>query len=308
MSRSRKVVWAIQSPTLLNILARGPWDMYAADLGDTETLGGLGQLAVPQWDGAAEGVAAVFACSPAHVENARRLLPTVPIVLVAHQAYSQKLPPCDGCTHVICFSESVRYYVRRGLANASVAQASTRWFDKIREVRCIRPCFECRPVWKWAPGQPWSMMDRPQTREPIAAAPLLTIKQRASVDIRIYGQDQAAGMLDAEAKARLFASSSCYVSAMHARAGVGLAEHEAIAAGCPVVGVRWGDFLLSHAAGVQGMLEFADLFEIAQLVDRVCIEGDLARTIANTQVEFLHRSHTLERMTLDIDRVMDDTI
>ncbi len=189
-----RVVWAIQAPTLLNILARSDaWQMSVADFGDADGLAESRQLSAPVWDGRREGVRMVFVCSPSHVDHARELLPGVRVALVAHQGYSHKLPTCPEADTVVSFSALVERCIRDD-AQRRPALAHLRRFHT------IRPWFEVTPTWRWAPNDIWTMRSRPGTREPLASAELDSIRGLVSIHTRVFGQDQPNGMLESAEK------------------------------------------------------------------------------------------------------------
>lgn len=270
-----RVVWAIQSPTLLNILAQGPWDMQVADFGDAQGLAEVSQLTAPRWDGRPDGVEAVFVCSPLHVENARKHLPKARILLVAHQGYHQKLPACPEARGVVCFSKQIASHIRPASRNVWV----------------LRPSYPVESRWKYFAGKCWTMMSRPGTREPISYAGMDTARQLSKTPIRVYGQEQTDGALDRQQRESMMISCSAYVSVLPPRAGFGLAEHEAMSLGCPVVGAEWGDVAWLRARGgrypASGFREYGDIFGIAELIDRIAKDERFAREISIEQSAYL---------------------
>lgn len=283
-----RVVWAIQAPTLLNILAKSEsWDMQVANFGDA-SMQEVEQLQAPKWDGSAKNVKAVFVCSPAHVEQARKHLPKVPIVRVAHQGYYEKVPECDESQMIVAFSDRVRYLLRA---------------NTLLPVHVLHPCFEPTATWKFEPNKCWTMMSRPSTREPIVQAGLDTVRGLAKRPILVYGQDQSQGFLTAELKTRLLSRSSAYVSILPSRSGFGLSQHEAMASGCPVIGSWWGDLMLHPSWEIRhAFREYDDFYGLAKLCDRMS-EGDdaLVRLITNAQYQYLLDNCNASRMSDNIE-------
>lgn len=289
-----RVVWAIQSPTLLNRLAKGSWVLEAADFGDA-SFSERQQLAVPTWDGRADGVAACFVCSPDHVRNARERLPGVPIMRVAHQGYHQKLPACDESVGTLCFAEAIRDFVGEAVVNKPV------WV--------IRPAFEVKPVWQWGGRFVWSMMSRPKTRERIAMAGFESVAAIAKTQLRMFGEDQPEGALSGEARDRLMLDCSAYLTALEPRTGFGLAEHEAMSMGCPVIGNRWCDMAWLKARGEKvpslGFRDYGDIYTIAEIVDRVARDMSFAEEISEEETEYVACRYTSQQMNLGIEAFLD---
>ncbi len=294
-----RVVWAAQAPTLLNILARSDrWDMSVADLGETSTLGELSQLTAPRWDGVPTDVKAVFVCSPHHVSAARDLLPSSEIILVAHQGYSHKLPYCPEARTVVSFSQEVDRFVREDATHRSV-------LSHIENFAVIRPWYEVLPRWNWAPNDVWMMMSRPWSREAFSIAALESIRSISGARTLVFGQDQPDGMLDDTGKFQRRAISSAYLTALHPRAGFGLAEFEAMAAGCPVIGALWGDLLAYKRQGEDGpwdaFREYGDLYNTADLVDRIAQDSCFANRVSEEQKAFIADRFSLQSMNESID-------
>lgn len=228
-----RVVAAIQAPTLLNILSKSPaWKLEAADLGDAKGLDEASLLRVPRWDGRAEGVCMVLVCTPLHLENARSLFPKAKHVWCAHNGRKDILAlPGSRLMHYLTFSHR-----NRAMVMAHVPEAS---------VSVISPAYTPRRVWSWTNALSWTLRNRPKTRRPDVDTAIARILEDAGIDNhRVFGQDQPLGFATPEIRTTLLCRSSAYLSPLPPWAGFGLAEHEAMAAGCPLVGLRdWGDFM-----------------------------------------------------------------
>lgn len=252
----------------------------------------MSQLSVPSWDEDPSGVVAVFACTPDQVRKARRALPQAQLILVAHQGFSHKLPETPHTNRVVTFSESVRGFISQDIGQ----RPSLR---HIKSVHLIRPHFQVSATWSWAPDTLWSMRSRPATRESIVNAGLDSLDSLCNGKIRIFGQEQVLGLIGPEQKQALRSRSSAYVTALHPRAGVGLAEHEAMAAGCPVVGFAWGDLLLARkrdTLAARQLHEFGDLYNCADTVNRVAQDEAFAEKVSACQADYIADVHSMENM------------
>lgn len=222
---STLVVAALQAPTLLNIWARSPkWRLEVAELGDHAELEETNLLRVPKYTSGTPEI--VLVCAPSHVDSARQHWPRAKIVWVIHNARREIYP--DWC-RTIC-SGSV------ALAR-SIAATHSQGLD--HEISVIVPAYTPNPRFSWRADTLWTMISRPKTRHEDHTRLLSVIQER--LNLTVYGQDQPAGFLDDVAREYLIKNSSAYVSPLPAWSGFGLAEHEMLAAGVPLVGPLWGD-------------------------------------------------------------------
>jgi hypothetical protein len=222
--RVHEVVFALQSPTLLNILAcSSAWSLTRLDMGDASFAEApLCQVPCTK-PGATPSI--VFVCSPAHWETAGRLFPKAQRVWVLHTGQPELIPDFEGICEVLVFHGRIARIVKEARP----------------ELRChvVVPWYETAPVWSWAADLTWTVRSRPSTRP--LSYPYLTRVADHFADHRIYGEDQPLGFLGPEAKLGLLRSCSGYLSALPTWVGIGLTEHECLAAGVPIVGSRWAD-------------------------------------------------------------------
>lgn len=284
------VVVAIQSPSLLNILARSSsWSMKACAMGDDTDLAEVSELRVPRWDEERDAdPTVVLVCAPAHREWAAKQWPKAGLLWVIHNGSERGLLPKeheDGLAGVVCFSERVRWICQAG-----------------RSVRChfVSPAYEASPTWKWAPDELWSLRNRPDSRrdDRDAIIPAVVEGQKHT----FYGQGQAAGFVDAAAKARLRASCSAYVSCLARGSGFGLAEHEAFAAGVPVVGGYWGDVESEMSPDYWSLSHHVRKMHIsARMLAR---RADDAETLSELGLAYVREYRTTARMNATIAEML----
>jgi len=221
-----EVLWAIQSPTLLNrLVSPTVWDLQVADMGDSTGFKEIDLLKAPPWDGFRSDVEWVFVCSPSQHAWALENVPAARIVQVLHQGYRFRAPVGNRLDRAVVFS----------LAN--LRQQKT-WFPSAAIAR-LCPSFHVDPVWQWRPMDTWTVLSRPSQRHPMASAgvqEILHLLGPSKPKHTWFGQEQPGGFLNAaqlEAKHR---SCSCYLSMLPPASGMGLSEHECMARGVPVVG------------------------------------------------------------------------
>jgi len=287
-----KVVFALQAPTLLNILAKSPrWRMFVADMGDCRGIAEASLLDAPKWDGLSEGIRAVFVCTPDQRRMAETTFPNAEIVWVAHNGRQQILNlPESQCEHYLTFSHRVQHMVESYLSEAA-------------NVRVIVPHYKPAPQWKWAKDVSFTFNNRPKTREPDAADMMKQVLDRAGVtDHRVYGQDQPLGFATPEVRAKLYAASSCYLSALPNWAGFGLAQHECLAAGVPLVANTWGDFGFEEPLlpGVHSNLPM-----VAHHLKRVRESKAVAQTLSVAGMDFISARRKMSRMNDGITNLLD---
>ena len=276
--------------------------MSVADFGDSEDLAEMSQLEAPLWDGIESNVELVFVCSPLHVVRARKFLPKARIALVSHQGFGHKVPYSEDAAVLVTFSTAVQQFIQSDATRLLHLRDISRY-------AVLTPHFRVTPNWRWRSNVIWTMKSRPDTREPLALAMLNSIQAMSKLSIRVFGQLQSDGLLDRMGKEKLRSESSCYLSALHPRAGFGLSEHEAMAAGCPVIGTLWGDLQLSHRLGLtgpwSGFREYGDLYNLIDLLSIVATTPDRARQISEEQQEYVSSAFSVRRMDASITELLD---
>jgi len=225
-----RILAANQAPTLLNNLNQAPeWDIQVVYLEDRNAFSESRLGACPDWDG--QPVDQFWACAGHHVERAQATFgPQVEIVYLIHDGLPEASRQHFRGRRVICMSEANAEAVRRvgGAKSAHV----------------IQPAYEAKLVWEWLPDIAWTTMSRPQHRTLAHHALLARITEACAAvggQHDIYGQDQPAGFLEGAKKRAFLEASSCYAAFSLPSGGFGLSEHEAMAAGVPVVAWAWGD-------------------------------------------------------------------
>lgn len=289
-----KVVFAMQSPTLLNILAKShKWDLSVADLGDSQGLAEAQLAEAPQWDGRADGVEAVFVCSPDQERNAHIIFPRSKIVWVAHNGRCEILDlPTSECDHYLTFSYRVKHMVEAHVPSANV--------------QAIVPYFKAQPVWDWVSDTSWTFRNRPSTRQPDVdemMTRVFELTRRYKLESHlVYGQDQALGFATEATKEMLHRCSSCYLSTLPRWAGFGLAEHEAMAAGVPLVALSWGDFDNGEhkVQGIRNSLQSVANYLIISRMYR----GE-AIQMSMSGLDFIDQRRSMRRMECCIETLLD---
>jgi len=280
-----RILAANQSPTLLNNLAQVS-DLWTIQVKHTEAHDTLSETSLglcEEWDG--DQPDQFWACAGHHVHWARTVLPGVEIVYFLHNGRRD-----DGEAakehfrglRVVCMSQS------NALTAATVGGA--------RSVHFLSPAYEDNPVWAWLPGIAWSTMSRPSTRDPRSLDIMRKVTESCSA-VRsyhvVYGQDQPAGFLCGAKKRAFLQGSSCYASFVRDDSGFGLAEHEAMAAGVPVIAQAWGD-LPAEYPGHPGLCGSPE--EVADKVARCCADKDFADSVSEAGLEYIRRSRGINRL------------
>lgn len=219
------VVFAMQSPTLLNVLATSSsWSLSVAELGDADDLAERRWSAVPVYRGARDDVALVFVCTELQWFRARSMFPAAHIVFVIHNGAPHMTPRHVGL--------SVLVFSRRVAALHLQRNPSLR-------VGVVTPSYRPDPTWeRWAP-RAWALMNRPGPGRSEHLDALLALGE--GHDAEFYGQGWERGLLEGKARAELDRACAAYLTPLPPWAGFGLAQHECLARGIPLVGSRWGD-------------------------------------------------------------------
>lgn len=275
------VVAAIQSPTLLNILATSrEWKLTVRDLGDTSGLAETALLKAPFWDADEHSVPdVVLVCTPDHLRNAERLWPMAAKVWVLHNGRERGLLPPDLESQVaaaIAFSHRVC------------------WLQGGRSVpvRFISPAYEAHPTWHWWPHPLWALRNRPTTR----CDDLQTVLPAVTAGLRFkcYGQGQPDGFADEALKETLLGSSTGYVAALDRCAGFGLGPHECFARGVPVLSQRWGDLDSEMSADYWGLTRSLEDLRMAAL--HLAENRGAAADLSRLGIEYIRKYRSVARM------------
>jgi len=288
-----QILWALQSPTLLNVYARGAgWNVsYTRMFGDCDGLAEETLLdGVREYAGGA--VDCIVVCTQRQYDRARALFPGSRILWALHDGDPRIMPDVRDVSNFLTLSERV------AAMHAGRFTAERRTF----RMHVVRPFYEARTKWQWKPNCAWTMLSRPNTRNPEWQQNVERVISLSEVPTTIYGQDQPGGFLDRDARAALTHSCTAYVSALSYHAGFGLAEHEAMADGCPIVGTRWGDMPLEMSAsyGLDNELE-----GVAQQLRKINSNRTFAESLSSLGLEFIRRHRTRERMEDDIRRLTE---
>lgn len=244
------VLFALQAPTLLNLLVDTyAWDLRCQPMGDA---GALAETALldPRIRGLEGDVPDLMVvCSPDHLRAAEQLQADlgkhIPIVWAAHNGYETHL------THkwagpLLTFS-----------ANNLHAHVP----DSRENVFVIRPHVPLREIHPRAHQNVeagahrffWTMQNRPETRSIVTQTRVALLARAvdelrdAGVRLTVYGQGHPGGFLPPDKRAEHLCWCPAYVSALPSCAGFGLAEHEALAAGSPLISYAWGDTFVTLA-------------------------------------------------------------
>jgi hypothetical protein len=260
------ILFALQAPTLLNNFAQIPevWDVRYVKTGPVD-FAEESLLEVPEWDGAP--LSLFVGCDASHEAWAVSHLLDVPSYTMIHTSDPNGMGGRQFGKHLIGMQ-------RHGLNLAA-------WHLKPKSTHYLSIAYEAKPSWTWAPDEPWSVMSRPQHRRPGTQARMA------------FGQDQPDGFLVGAARAEVLANSSCYVSMVGPEAGVGLMEHEAMAAGVPVVARAWGD-LLDNMPDYPGIAR--DDSELLALALQCSVNRGFAEHVAEAGLRYTKLFRTRESL------------
>lgn len=294
------VLFALQAPTLLPLLAASTlWDLRVLPMGDHEGLAeaagvdGLRALGSDTPD-------VIVVCSPAHRKAAEQLCVTlgkdIPIVWAAHNGYQTEL--LDGWQGpLLTFSAN----------NLHAHSPESR--EQTFVIRPHVPRGEELAIGTLFYGGAFTMQNRPSTRQfQTRMRGALFDEAVAASGLRVdrYGQDQPLGPLSPSGKRKKFATALGYASCLPTNAGFGLAEHEALAHGCPVFGLLWGDAhvtLADYPGLVSSQAQLTDLFrEVATYagLENAARAPELRKNIAQAGYDLLATHYTLDIMDAGI--------
>lgn len=279
------VVAALQSPTLLNILATSSeWALTVRDLGDASALAETALLDAPWWvedDDPAPDT--VLVCTPDHLRNAQRIWPKAQKVWVLHNGRERHLLPAELEAEVVA---------------AIAFSQRCCWLQGRRSVpvHFISPAYTAAPVWSWSSSPLWTLRNRPSTR----ADDLETILPAVThgLPFACYGQGQSHGFADESTKEALFRQSAGYVAALDRAAGFGLSPHECFARGVPVLSQFWGD--LEHEMSPEYWGLAHSLVDLRLAALHIVESAVRAEQLSLLGLEYIRTHRTPERM--------DDTV
>ena len=252
MKKTPIVLFALQSPPLLQLLKTSPfWDLRTELMGDHEGLAESAILAtdpIPGLQGDIPDV--VVVCSPAQLLRAKEMVlgwgKKTPIVWATHNGHEPEL--LDGWEGpMLAFScNNLSTFALVPREHAYVIRPHV---PIVREFKGIGGR-------RLSPAPFLNLRSRPDTRTGFAArsrrALLADALTEAGVETSCYGQGQPLGYLGWLDREGWFLDAAAYVSALPNNAGFGLAEHEALAHGCPLVVLGWGDTPVT-LAGYRGL-------------------------------------------------------
>jgi len=252
------VLWALQSPTLLNLLrATDAWDLRVEALGDHEGLAEADQGRCPGLAGEEPDV--IFVCSPRQLESAQAIARAhghrPRIVWVAHNGTEGGLVPRSwGGALLVMSAANVHTHAPSGRDQVFVIRPhiAPRFDGRVARVLGQRPKVEAL----------WGMRNRPTSRDVqqrMRTEQLARCVEEADVAgiYQLYGQDTPGGYLTEEERDALFFDGIAYVSSVPTNAGFGLAEHEALALGSRLIAFAWGDARLT-LAGYPGIVHSSE--------------------------------------------------
>lgn len=286
-----KVVFAIQSPTLVNILAKSDqWDLQVCDMGDTNFKEAQSLVDTKKWDGDWLDVHSVYVCSPAHYEFATQHFKNSKIVWVLH----------SGLTHLIPENLKPRYALNFQYSNV-VSWALAR---PEMEIRTVIPHYQPDPCgWQWKPNDLWTMQSRPETRLPEAGMNIARVFEASpyvTKHHRFFGENQRGGFLDPVAREDRFRHCSAYLTCLHRRSGFGLAQHEALSKGTPLVGLSWADMSSKKLLGLHDTIEQTTL-----AAERVMLDRRYAEAVSKSGLEFIALERSKARMDESIKELLE---
>lgn len=282
-----RVVFALQSPTLLNkLVASSHWTLEVADLGDS-SFAERELLQAPLYSSG--DVELVVVATPAHLSRARSRWPTARHVWAVHNGRPDMLHADADGLPVLAFSHRV-------------AQLQ-RWVRPHLVIDYIRPFYVAYPIWTWKRNCVWMMLSRPDTRHPTHTVFNDTVVAWAGVTPLVFGEGQPGGFLPDPTP--YLRSSSAYLSSLPFWAGFGLAQHECFAAGVPLVCSRWGDTPEEIPASYTALVD--DLFEQAQALKLIASEDGraYAERMSAIGLQYISEKRTLASMEEDIERFLD---
>lgn len=279
-----KVLFPLQSPTLLNNLAQSNlWEVVYTELEPVD-FQEKELIKVPRWDG--EPVDLVVGCTEAHFRwFAERDSLSAYYHMIHSMDPSDMGNPPPGASIV-------------GLQENGLELCKSRYH--VSSTHLLSPAYEPKPVWKWAPMDPWSVMSRPKNRAP-SIRERMAYLSRGIPPLKLFGQGQPHGFLSGPAREERMASSSCYVSMVGRESGFGLMEHEAMAAGIPVVARVWGD-----VRGLPGLARSDE--ELLELASKCCVDRSFAEYVSEAGLEYIRERRTKASLDYTVQRLLDHAL
>lgn len=275
------VVFALQSPTLLNALARAStWRLSVSDMGDADDIEERCLLEAPQSNLAMPDL--VVVCSPLQERIASTRFPKVPVAWMLHNGRADLLPP---------------WPIRRGIAlSERVRRLHARRRPEMRTAVVV-PAYECHSDgWNWGPHV-WTMLSRPHAERSEYTEALERLSRGMPIELEWYGQGRERGLLTGARRHCLETYCAAYATPLPLWAGFGLAQHECLARGVPIVGSRWGDMPDEMPDEYVGLTD--DPAEQRRVLERLCDPSEghaLGRYLSELGLNFVRRWRSPERM------------
>lgn len=294
------VVAAMQSPHLLNIWHDTKvWRLYYDLLGDHDGLEETKEKEIRSFSSSklqTNDVAAVLVTTPKQLETAGHKYPKAKIFWVVHTGYFLEVLPTDlvpKIAGIVTLTRTVRDIQ---------IKHKPALVDKKNFV--ITPFYESNPIWSWKPGVLWTIRSRATQRMAASKdrfeAVMTGLKEGLSGEEKLffYGSEAPDGYIDKAGKRALSAGSSGYISALPEDAGFGLAEHEAMAFGVPIVGSRWGDMKDEAPEAYEALCaEEADMISYGL---RLARDQDFAESMSRAGLEYIKQYRTKAAMEKQI--------
>lgn len=279
------VVFANQSPTLMNILASSSkWSLSWVPTQDHEDVAEMRLMEARRFTGG--NVEAALVCAPSQIDFMRRMFPRAKILWVAHNGYvRQPAHVFRGVDACVAFSSMVSALTKSctGLPSFFVS-----------------PAYEPRRLWTWKNNDFVTIKSRPARRiDDVSSVASYVL---AGMKHTYYGQDQPGGFVSGDAKLAVLRSSSAYASMLHRSAGFGLAEHEAMSVGAPVLGGFWGDMEIE--APKMPSLHWS-LRQLRGIAATLAQDEAFAKECSEASLDYIHSYRTRERMDETIESLVD---
>lgn len=282
-----RVVFALQSPTLLNkLVASKHWKLEVADLGDS-SLAERALLKAPMY--VSGDVELVIVATPDHLRAAKKRWPSAKHVWAVHNGRPNMLPPDADGLSVLVFSQKVKEL--------------QLWARPHLQIDCVRPFYNANKIWAWRENYVWSMLSRPNTRHSVQLLFNREVLQWSGVNAHFFGEGQQEGFLADSLP--LMRSCSAYLSSLPFWSGFGLAQHECFEAGVPLVCSRWGDSPTEISTEYFALVD--DLFKQAQALKLLASPDGrpFAEKLSDLGLEYIRRHRTLLSMEQEIERFLD---
>jgi hypothetical protein len=290
MSDGPIVVAALQSPTLLNILHQSTaWQFWVTDLYDTDQLAELRWLQASTYAGNPRDVNYVLVCTPNQWGRAGNLFPRAERVWMLHNG-NENLTPPHGDRCALTFSRRVGELHRARRPQMRIAT--------------VTPAYQVEPIWQeWAP-RIWTLLNRPTTARSEYIGLIEELVR--GLPFEWYGQGHANGILEGSARTDLERACAAYVTPLPTWAGFGLAQHECLARGVPLVGTRWGDLSEELPAAYTALDD--DPAARRRALERLLDPGEgpaYARELSELGMAMIREHRTVEQMDASIRNALN---